>query len=92
MSEKKLEGKVAVVTGGAWGLGRGYALRLAKLGADIAIIDTATFLPVADFENPTELSTGIRQLLINGEGAIIDGEITGELAGALINRRALDCR
>jgi 3-oxoacyl-[acyl-carrier protein] reductase len=39
MSEKKLEGKVAVITGGARGLGRGYALRLANLGADIAIID-----------------------------------------------------
>ena len=39
MSEKKLEGKVAVITGGARGLGRGYALRLADLGADIAIID-----------------------------------------------------
>ena len=39
MSEKKLKGKVAVITGGARGLGRGYALRLANLGADIAIID-----------------------------------------------------
>lgn len=39
MSERKLQGKVALVTGGARGLGRGYALRLAKLGADIAIID-----------------------------------------------------
>ena len=39
MTEKKLTGKVAVVTGGARGLGRGYALRLGKLGADIAIID-----------------------------------------------------
>jgi 3-oxoacyl-[acyl-carrier protein] reductase len=39
MDEKKLSGKVALVTGGARGLGRGYALRLANLGADIAIID-----------------------------------------------------
>ena len=39
MSDKKLSGKVALVTGGARGLGRGYALRLASLGADVAIID-----------------------------------------------------
>ena len=39
MVEKKLASKVALVTGGARGLGRGYALRLAGLGADIAIID-----------------------------------------------------
>ncbi len=34
-----LKGKTAVVTGGASGIGRGTAIRLAEMGADIALID-----------------------------------------------------
>ena len=36
---KMLAGKTAVVTGGAGGMGRAHALRLAALGADVAILD-----------------------------------------------------
>ena len=39
MSERKLAGKVALITGGARGLGRGYSRRLAGLGADVAVVD-----------------------------------------------------
>ncbi|WP_244832129.1 SDR family NAD(P)-dependent oxidoreductase [Caballeronia sp. TF1N1] len=35
----KLKGQVAIVTGGARGLGRSYALRLAELGADVVVVD-----------------------------------------------------
>jgi 3-oxoacyl-[acyl-carrier protein] reductase len=39
MNRNRLEGKAAVVTGAARGLGRAYALRLAQCGADVAVVD-----------------------------------------------------
>jgi acetoacetyl-CoA reductase/3-oxoacyl-[acyl-carrier protein] reductase len=39
MNLKRLEGRNAIVTGGANGIGRGCALRLAAEGANVAIID-----------------------------------------------------
>ncbi|GAA3329140.1 hypothetical protein GCM10020331_075970 [Ectobacillus funiculus] len=38
----QLNGKVAIVTGGNTGLGQGYALALAKAGADLLIVTHGT--------------------------------------------------
>jgi N-acyl-D-amino-acid deacylase len=59
--------------------------------ADIAIIDFDNFIPVADFAKPTELSTGISTLLVNGGLAISDGQYTGALPGAVVHRQQLEC-
>ena len=47
MAEGKHAGRVAVVTGGANGMGREIALRLAEGGADVAVLDRADGAPVA---------------------------------------------
>jgi N-acyl-D-amino-acid deacylase len=59
--------------------------------ADIAIIDLDEFKPIADFKNPTELSTGVSDLLVNGKPAITDGQYTGALHGSVVNRQQLEC-
>ena len=50
------DGRVAVVTGGANGIGRAFALRLATEGATVAILDRADV--VARIEGDAAFITG----------------------------------
>jgi N-acyl-D-aspartate/D-glutamate deacylase len=59
--------------------------------ADIAVIDPASYRPVADFENPTALATGVRHLLVNGRPAIAAGKMNSGQFGEIIDKQALRC-
>jgi 3-oxoacyl-[acyl-carrier protein] reductase len=53
----KLDGKVAIVTGGARGLGRAYAHHLAALGAKVAVTDL-NLKSYEEYEGEAKLMTG----------------------------------
>ena len=49
--------------------------------ADVAVFDPATIADRATFAEPHRLSTGVTEVLVNGQVTIADGEFTGRLAG-----------
>ena len=58
------------------------------LVADLAIFDPDTVIDRATFENPHQLSEGVRYLLINGESVISDGVHTQARPGRVLRRGA----
>ncbi|MDQ2852781.1 MAG: SDR family oxidoreductase [Actinomycetota bacterium] len=74
MSRDGTSAKVAVVTGGARGLGRATAVRLAENGYDIAI---------ADITEPTETAIAIRALGVRALPIRCDVSIPTDVAAAI---------
>jgi len=80
---RKMSGLPASITGM---VDRGFIAP--GMVADVAVFDTATVIDHATYDNPTQLSEGIRVVLVNGVMALRDGKVTGERGGAALRRTA----
>ncbi len=56
----------------------------AGMWADIVVFDPATIRDVATFDQPNQLSEGMRFVLVNGVSVIDEGKMTGALPGKVL--------
>jgi N-acyl-D-amino-acid deacylase len=56
--------------------------------ADIVVFDPATIMDHATYDEPAQLATGVKQVLVNGRFAIRDGSPTGAATGRVVRGRA----
>jgi SDR family mycofactocin-dependent oxidoreductase len=88
-----LEGKVAVITGGARGMGRSHALTLARAGADIAICDGSRHLQTVPYPlpGPEELEETAELIRATGRRCVaVEADVAKEADMARFAQAALD--
>jgi N-acyl-D-amino-acid deacylase len=56
--------------------------------ADVTIFDPATIVDRATYEDPAQLSEGVRYVLVNGVVAVREGRVTGQRGGQVMARTA----
>ena len=66
-----------------WGL-KGRGCLQPGCYADVVIFDPATIRDHATFEQPHQLATGVRDVFVNGQWALKDGDVTEARAGQVV--------
>src|SRR5438105_2013348 len=77
-----LQGKVAIVTGAARGIGRGIALRLAEAGADLMVTDVLA----ADVRETARLLTELGRAAVPLEVDVTRGDQVEGMVSATVDR------
>ena len=55
--------------------------------ADVVIFDLAAVRDRATYESPHQLSEGMRHVFVNGQAALVDGEVTDTRHGRVLTRQ-----
>ena len=56
------------------------------MAADVTVFDPNQIVDRATYENPAQLSEGVRHVIVNGRMALRDGEVTGQPGGRILAR------
>ena len=55
--------------------------------ADITVFDPATITDKATFKDPHQYAEGVRHVFVNGQPALLNGEMTGARPGRILKAR-----
>jgi NAD(P)-dependent dehydrogenase (short-subunit alcohol dehydrogenase family) len=87
--QSPLQGQVAIVTGAARGIGRAYAHRLARLGADVVIADV-NLQSAAEFDEELAAPTVADEIRALGRRSLaVQGDLTQRAAARELVERTL---